>query len=257
MQRKAVHRMSLEGKVALVTGASRGIGRRTAEKLYALGAAVALNYNASSEPAMMMAASIRQHGGRALPIQADVSDPKQCEAMINVVEHELGPIDILINNAGFVRDRLLLRMSVEDWDAVWATDFQGSAGLARLVMRGMIERNWGRVVNVASIVGLVGNAGQANYAAAKGAMIGLTKDLSTEAAKHNVTVNCVIPGYIATDATAALEKEHQDAWLAQIPMGRWGEPEEVAGAIVFLAGHDASYITGQSLVIDGGMLNAR
>lgn len=247
----------LGGNVALVTGASRGIGRATARRLAELGASVAVNYHASAAPAVELRDAIRVAGGRALALQADVADPAQVHGMLESITADLGTIDILVNNAGFVRDRLLLRMTDQDWDDVWATDYGGAALLARSVLPGMVERGWGRIVNVASVVGMVGNAGQANYAAAKGAMIGLTKDLSTKAARHNVTVNCVAPGYIATDATAALEREHREAWLKQIPMGRWGEPEDVAAAIAFLATPASAYITGQVLVVDGGMLTAR
>lgn len=248
---------ALEGKVALVTGASRGIGRVTAAKLAAMGAAVALNYKASAEPVTILQREIESGGGRALPVHADVSDAAQVDGMLMAITRGLGPPDILVNNAGFVRDRLLLRMSEADWQAVWDTDFVGSARLCRLLLPSMMGRGWGRIVNVASVVGIVGNAGQANYAAAKGALIGLTRDLATEAAPRGVTVNSVAPGYINTDATASLQPEHRDAWLQQIPMGRWGEPEEVSAAIAFLTGSGASYITGQCLVIDGGMLAAR
>jgi len=249
--------MFLDGKVALVTGASRGIGRVTAQRLAAMGAAVAINYNASAESARDLAREIAESGGRAVAIQADVAVSDQVERMIEDAESNLGPIDILVNNAGFVRDRLLLRMSEEDWDDVWGADYEGPAILARRLIAGMMTRRWGRIVNVASVVGMVGNAGQANYAAAKGALIGLTRDLATEAAPCAVTVNCIAPGYINTDATAALQPEHRDAWLQQIPAARWGEPQEVASAIVFLAGPEAAYITGQCLVVDGGMLTAR
>lgn len=247
----------LKGRVALITGASRGIGRSVARRLAQAGASVAINYNSSSESAEALEAEIARTGTQTLTVKADVSSDQERQALLETVEERLGPIDILVNNAGFVRDRLLLRMTEDDWSAVWATDYAGSAWLCRAVLPEMRDRGWGRIVNVTSIVGMAGNAGQANYAAAKGALIGLTKDLAGDAARHGVTVNCVSPGYINTDATAALTEQYREAWLEQVPMGRRGEPEEIAGIICFLAGPEASYITGQCIVVDGGLLIAR
>ena len=247
----------LQGRIALVTGASRGIGAEVARRLSAAGASVAINYNRSAESAESLRQELEAVGGRTLAIRADVSDRDDLTAMVESVESQLGPIDILVNNAGFVRDRLLLRMSLEDWNAVWETDFGGAAWLATHILPGMTERKWGRIVNLGSIVGIAGNAGQANYASAKGALMGLTADLATSVAEQGVTVNCVAPGYIDTDATAAIEPQYREAWLDQIPMRRWGTVEEVAAVVEFLAGPGAAYITGQTIVVDGGLLAGR
>ena len=168
----------------------------------------------------------------------------------------MGPVSILVNNAGFVRDRLVLRMTADDWDSVWDTDYAGAARLSRLVFPGMAEQAWGRVINIASIVGVAGNAGQANYAAAKGALIGLTRDLAQEYGSAGITINCV-HGYIDTDATSVMDQQYKDAWLAQIPMRRWGDVDEVASMVAFLAGHESGYVTGQCMIVDGGLLISR
>lgn len=247
----------LAGKVALVTGASRGIGRATAIQLAEENARVAINYNSSREPALELERNIRERDGEAWTFQADVSKQQDLSRMLEEVTTQLGEVDILVNNAGFVRDRVLLRMSTDDWNAVWATDFTGAAALARAVLPSMKRRGWGRVINIASVVGIAGNAGQANYAAAKGAIIGFTQDLAPVVARDGVTVNCVAPGYIDTDATAGMEEQYKERWLRQIPVGRWGRAEEIASVIRFLASPEASYITGQCIVVDGGLLISR
>jgi 3-oxoacyl-[acyl-carrier protein] reductase len=238
----------------MVTGASRGIGRAIAQRLATHGCKVAINFNSSAHAANELVQAIARTGGQAVAFHADVSDPAQLTEMVSSVRRSFGEIDILINNAGFVRDRLLLRMTESDWTDVWNADFDGSFRLSELVLPGMAQRGWGRVVNISSVVGIAGNAGQANYAAAKGAIVGMTRDLAVAYAKSAVTVNCIAPGYIHTDATAALDDQYRRAWLEQVPMGRWGDAEEIAAVVGFLASDDASYITGRCIVVDGGLL---
>jgi 3-oxoacyl-[acyl-carrier protein] reductase len=248
---------TLQQRVALVTGASRGIGSATARRLARDGAAVAINYHKNAAAAQQVQQAIEAAGGRAIMVQADVGDSEQLANLLTTVERELGPIDILVNNAGFVRDRLLLRLTAEDWDAVWNADFEAVSWLSRAVIPSMKTRGWGRIINVSSIVGIAGNPGQANYAAAKAAVIGLTQDLALAVASSGITVNCVAPGYIDTDATSIMADEYREAWFEQIPMRRIGDPDEVASVIAFLASNDASYVTGQCIVIDGGLLLGR
>lgn len=220
------------------------------------GLAVGVNYRDARADAENVVRSIADGGGKALALQADVSHTEQAEALVQQVEDELGPLNVLINNAGITRDRLVLQMSEQDWDATWLTDLAGARAAARIALGFMRTRGFGRIVNLGSVVGATGNAGQANYAAAKAAVLGLTRALAVEAAPHGVTVNCVVPGYIVTDATAHLTGEQQEAWFRRIPMRRSATPKEVADLILFLAGPQASYITGECIAVDGGLLAA-
>jgi 3-oxoacyl-[acyl-carrier protein] reductase len=190
---------------------------------------------------------------RAIGVQADVADVAQAESAVATIEEELGPIDILVNNAGITKDGLLVRMSYDDWDAVLDVNLRGAFAMTKAVARGMMKRRWGRIINITSVVGLTGNRGQANYAASKAGLIGLTKAVAKELASRNILVNAIAPGFIDTDMTRALPEEARGALLAQIPLGRLGSAGEVAGAVLFLASDLANYITGQVLVVDGGM----
>lgn len=243
-------------RVALVTGASRGIGRAVALALARQGAAVAVHYARAADAAAEVVAAIAAAGGRAAAVQGDVGDPAQVERVVAEAEARLGPVDILVNNAGLVRDNLLLRMRDEDWDEVLRTNLTGAFRLTRLVLRGMVRRRWGRIVNVASVAGLVGNPGQANYAAAKAGLIGFTKAVAREVASRGITVNAVAPGFIDTDMTRALPEEARRRAAEQIPLGRLGTPEEVAAVVAFLASEAAAYVTGQTIVVDGGLTMA-
>ena len=239
----------LEGQVAVVTGGSRGIGRAIAVELGRAGATVAVV--ARSVEAAGQAASAFE-GGR--PFACDVADPAQVADLVKVVEEDVGPIDILVNNAGITRDNILLRLKDEDWEAVMATNLRGAFNTTRAVARGMMKRRAGRIINIASVVGLTGNRGQANYAASKAGLIGFTKSVAQELAARGVLANVIAPGFIETDMTAELPEEAREALFGRIPVGRFGTPEDVAGAVRFLAGPAATYITGQVLVVDGGMV---
>ncbi len=228
----------------MVTGGSRGIGLAVAGRLYSQGASVAL---------MRAAAAAFSGQRRAIGVQADVADVAQAESAVATIEEELGPIDILVNNAGITKDGLLVRMSYDDWDAVLDVNLRGAFAMTKAVARGMMKRRWGRIINITSVVGLTGNRGQANYAASKAGLIGLTKAVAKELASRNILVNAIAPGFIDTDMTRALPEEARGALLAQIPLGRLGSAGEVAGAVLFLASDLANYITGQVLVVDGGM----
>ncbi len=240
----------LEGQVAVVTGSTRGIGRAIAEQLYGAGAKVAI-VGRTADPARAIAAEL---GERAAGFGCDVTDRAQVERLIDSAEERLGPLSILVNNAGITRDNLLLRLTDEDWDAVLDANLKGAFLATRAVIKGMMKRRAGRIINVSSIVGLVGNKGQANYAASKAGLIGFTRAVAREYASRNILVNCVAPGYIETEMTAALPPEAQGALLGQISLGRLGQPADVAGAVLFLASDLAGYITGQVLVVDGGMV---
>ena len=241
--------LDLTGQVALVTGSTRGIGLAIARALHAAGAAVAVHGRDLSR-AQAVAAEL---GSRAVGVAGDVADGAQVEAAVKAAETALGPITLLVNNAGVTRDGLLVRLSDEEWDTVLDANLKGAFHTMRLAAKGMMKRKQGRIINITSVVGLIGNKGQANYAASKAGLIGLTKAVAKEYASRNVLVNCVAPGYIETDMTAALPPEAGAALLSAIPLGRLGQPDEIAGAVLFLASDLARYITGQVLVVDGGM----
>ncbi len=245
-------------RVALVTGSSRGLGRAIAVRLARDGCDVAVHFVASAAPAEAAVAEAHLIGSgagvRAAAFQADVSDEAACQALVKAVVAEFGAIDVLVNNAGITRDTLALRMKAGDWDAVLATNLTSAFHLSKAALRGMLRSEWGRIVNVASVVGLMGNVGQANYVAAKAGLIGLTKALAREYAGKGVTVNAVAPGFIESDMTAGLPEQLKLSYLERIPVGRLGRPEEVAAAVAYLVSEDAGYVNGQTLVVDGGMV---
>ena len=244
----------LEGKVAVVTGASRGIGRAIALKLASLGAAVVVNYNGSREKAEKVKQEIEDNGGNASIYQCNVSDYEACQNMIQSIIEEYGRIDILINNAGITRDGLLMKMSEADFDQVIDTNLKGAFNTTRFVTRQMLRQKSGRIINMASVVGVTGNAGQVTYAASKAGIIGLTKATAREVASRGITVNAIAPGFIETDMTDVLPDKVKEASVSQIPLGKFGKPEQIAAAVAFLASDDAGYITGQVLNVDGGMV---
>lgn len=244
---------TLQDKVALVTGASRGIGRAIAKKLASLGAAVAVNYVARAESAAETVATVVQAGGEAMAVQADVRSGDSVQAMVQEIEAKLGPVDILVNNAGITRDGMFARMSEEDWQIVIETNLNGAFHCSKAVLRKMMRRRWGRIINVSSVAGLAGNAGQANYAAAKAGLIGFTRSLAKEVGARNITVNAIAPGFVETDMTADLKEEWKQQVLSMTPAGRFGAPAEVAAMVGFLASDAAAYITGQVISIDGGL----
>jgi 3-oxoacyl-[acyl-carrier protein] reductase len=244
----------LAGKVAIVTGASRGIGRAIAIQLAEIGAKVVVNYANSSGAADELVAQIASTGGEAIAVQADVSKAEQMDALFSTVMTQWGRVDILVNNAGITRDTLLLRMKPEDWQAVIDTNLTGVFLATRLASKIMLKQKSGRIINIASVAGQMGNPGQANYSAAKAGVIGFTKTVAKELASRGITVNAVAPGFIATDMTNDLKVE---GILQYIPLGRYGQPEEVAGMVRFLASDAAAaYITGQTFNVDGGMVMA-
>lgn len=246
--------MSLEGKVALVTGGSRGIGEAIALRLAEQGADVAVCASRSLERAQEVATRIETTGRKSLALQADVADEEAVTGLFKQIEDKLGPVGILINNAGINRDGLMMRLKPEDWDAVLNVNLRGAYLCTKVAARPMMKARSGRIVNISSVVGLRGNAGQANYAASKAGLIGLTKSTAREFASRGITVNAVCPGYIPTEMTEGIPEDAKEALLAQIPLGRMGSPHEIAAAVGFLASDDAAYITGQAVVVDGGMV---
>ncbi|MGB4442180.1 MAG: 3-oxoacyl-[acyl-carrier-protein] reductase [Coriobacteriia bacterium] len=243
----------LEDRVALVTGASRGIGAAIAERLAAEGATVAVNYAGRADAAADVVARIEAGGGSARAFQADVSDAPACSKLVADVFGAFGRLDVLVNNAGITRDGLLVRMSDDDWSAVIDTNLSGAFYATRAASKIMMKARSGSIITIASVVGLVGNAGQVNYAAAKAGLVGMTKSVARELASRGVRSNAIAPGFIATDMTDALPDAAREAAAATIAMARFGTPEDIAAAVAFLASDDASYITGQVIAVDGGM----
>lgn len=243
----------LDGKSAIVTGASRGIGKDIALYLAKEGAKVAVNYSGSKEKAEEVVEEIKSFGGEAFAIQANVDQSEDVQNLISTTLENFGSIDILINNAGITRDNLLMRMKEQEWDDVLNTNLKGVFLSTKAVTRQMMKQRKGRIINITSIVGVSGNPGQANYVAAKAGVIGLTKTTALELASRNITVNAVAPGFITTDMTEALPEEVKAQMLSQIPLAKFGNTEDIAKAVAFLASDDANYITGQTLHVNGGM----
>ncbi|MFP3356907.1 3-oxoacyl-[acyl-carrier-protein] reductase [Planococcus citreus] len=244
----------LTGKTAIVTGASRGIGAAIARRFAEEGANIVVNYSGSQDKAEAVVAEIEQAGGKAIAVKANVADADAVKVMADTAMKEFGSIDILVNNAGITRDNLMMRMKEDEWDDVINTNLKGVFLCTKAVTRQMMKQRAGRIVNIASIVGVMGNAGQANYVAAKAGVIGLTKTTARELASRGITANAVAPGFITTDMTEKLGDDVQSSMLAQIPLARFGAPEDVANAALFLASDEASYVTGQTLHLDGGMV---
>lgn len=245
--------MLLEGKVAIVTGASRGIGREIALQMAKAGATVVVNYNGSVARAEEVLKEITEAGGKAVLMQCDVSDYAACEEFMKKVTDECGRIDILVNNAGITRDGLLMKMSEEDFDKVLDTNLKGTFHCIRFSSRQMLKQRSGRIINMSSVSGIAGNAGQANYSASKAGVIGLTKAAAKELASRHITVNAIAPGFITTEMTDVLGDKVKEEALKQIPLGTFGKPEDIAHLAVFLASEQAEYITGQVIAVDGGM----
>lgn len=242
----------LDGKVALVTGASRGIGQAIAVELARQGATVA-GTSTSRDGADAIQRRIAEAGGKGAGTVLNVNDAQQCESAISALQKQFGDIAILVNNAGVTRDNLLVRMKDEEWDAIMETDLKSVYRLSKLVLRSMMKARYGRIINITSVVGATGNAGQTNYAAAKAGIIGFSKSLAREVGSRNITVNCIAPGFIDTDMTRTLSEQQRDALIGQIPLGRLGRPDDVAAAVAFLASPGADYMTGCTLHINGGM----
>ncbi|MEG0260839.1 MAG: 3-oxoacyl-[acyl-carrier-protein] reductase [Lysinibacillus sp.] len=244
----------LEGKVAVVTGASRGIGRAIALELAHEGAKVVVNYSGSQAKALEVVATIQELGGEAVAVQASVANADEVKVLMETAVQTFGALDILVNNAGITRDNLLMRMKEDEWDDVISTNLKGVFLCTKAVTRQMMKQRAGRIINISSIVGVAGNAGQANYVAAKAGVIGLTKTTAKELASRNILVNAVAPGFIETEMTESLPEDIKSSMLGQIPLAKLGQPEDIAKTVVFLASEDSRYMTGQTLHIDGGMV---
>ncbi len=245
--------MAFEGKIAVVTGASRGIGRGIALELAKRGAALVVNYNASADAANEVVAQVEGMGGKALAVKADVSQEADADALIKAAVDAYGRIDILVNNAGTTRDNVIMLMKAEDFDTVIQTNLRSTWLVSKAAVRSMMRKRYGRIVNITSISGIMGNAGQTNYSASKAGIIGLTKALAREVASRGITVNAVAPGFVLTDLTSGLPEELTKKLNENIPLGRWGTIEDVAQATAFLASDEAAYITGHILSVDGGL----
>jgi 3-oxoacyl-[acyl-carrier protein] reductase len=246
--------LNLKGKIALVTGGSRGIGRAIATTLAGAGATVVINYKGNQSAADEVVRTVEAAEGQAIAVQADISKPDEVERLFKTTLDRYGKIDILVNNAGITRDTLLLRMKEEDFDAVLDTNLRGVYLCTKAALRPMTKARSGRIINITSVVGLMGNAGQSNYAAAKAGIIGFTKSTAREMASRNITINAVAPGYVETELTGVLSEQIRTAILENIPLGRLGTPQDVANVVCFLASDQAAYITGQTLTVDGGMV---
>ena len=244
----------LQGKVALVTGASGGIGRSIALKLASQGARLGVHYNSDKARAEEVAEEIRNAGSEAMPLAADVTDSAQVQDMFSKLEDDWGGVDILVNNAGINKDSLLIRMSESDWDDVVEVNLKGAFLCCRAAAKTMLRKRWGRIIIISSIVGMVGNVGQANYAASKAGLVGLTKSLAREIASRNITVNSLTPGFIETEMTRTMTDEMMELVTSRIAMGHFGSPQDVASLVAYLAGEEASYITGQAFSVDGGLV---
>jgi 3-oxoacyl-[acyl-carrier protein] reductase len=245
---------ALEGKVALVTGASKGIGRAIAEKFVEAGAQVAFTYLSSVEKGQQLEQDLSANGGKAKGYRSDAANTAQAEQLVEDVVKEFGKIDIVVNNAGITRDGLLMRMNEEQWDAVINTNLKSVFNVTKAATKHMMRAKYGSVINITSVVGIKGNAGQANYAASKAGIIGFTKSVALELGSRNIRSNAIAPGFIETEMTGELDQKVVDEWRKAIPLKRGGSPEDVAKAAVFLASDESSYITGQTLQVDGGML---
>lgn len=244
---------SLNDRVAIVTGASRGIGRAIALELAKHGAAVIVNYNSSPDAAQAVVDEIKAAGGNAASFQANVSDEEQANALIKMATTDFGKLDILVNNAGTTRDNIIMRMKADEFDSVIQTNLRSTWLCSKAAVNAMMRKRYGRIINITSVSGITGQAGQTNYSASKAGIIGLTKSLAREIASRSITVNAVAPGFVLTDLTKDLPEELTTQLNAFIPLGRWGEAQEVANAVAFLASDDAAYITGHVLNVDGGM----